>query len=177
MLFLAPLLICGAMAQDTPTINIGRPATTEEVRRWDQSVSGDGSGLPPGKGTVQEGQSLFAQKCAVCHGPTAEGGAEKSLAGGQGTLATLEPEKTIGSYWPFAPIVWDYINRAMPRFQEGTLKPDEVYSLTAFVLWRNGIIGESDVMDAQSLPKVRMPNRDGFLPAKPQWPVPKEDQY
>lgn len=97
--------------------------------------------------------------------------------GGKGTLAELSPKKTIGSYWPYATTVWDYINRAMPRMQEGTLTPNEVYSLTAYLLWRNEIIGENDVMDAQSLPKVRMPNRDGFLPAKPQWPVPKEDQY
>ena len=177
ILALLPALALPAVAQTTPTTNLGRPATAEEIQAWDISVGPPGKELPPGKGTPKEGAALFARKCAACHGPTGEGGAEKALVGGKGTLADLSPKRTVGSYWPYATTVWDYINRAMPRMQEGTLTPNEVYSLTAYLLWRNKIIGENDVMDAQSVPKVRMPNRDGFLPAKPQWPVPKEDQY
>ena len=176
-LLLLPALALPAAAQTTPTTNLGRAATAAEVQAWDISVGPDGTGLPPGSGTPKDGAAIFARKCAACHGPNGEGGAEKALVGGKGTLATNNPQKTIGSYWPFAPIVWDYINRAMPRFQEGTLSPDEVYSLTAFLLFRNGVIRENDVMDAKTLPKVQMPNRDGFLPAKPQWPVPKENRY
>lgn len=164
-------------AQTTPSIDLGRPATAEEIQAWDIAVGPDGENLPPGRGTAKDGAAIFARKCAACHGPNGEGASEKALVGGQGTLATLSPRKTIGSYWPFAPIVWDYINRAMPRFQEGSLTPDEVYSLTAFLLFKNGIIGENEVMDAKSLPKVQMPNRDGFLPAKPEWPVPREHRY
>jgi cytochrome c len=172
-----PALALPAAAQTTPTIDLGRAATAEEIQAWDIAVGPAGKELPPGSGTAKEGAAIFARQCAACHGPTAEGGSEKALVGGKGTLATLNPRKTIGSYWPFAPIVWDYINRAMPRFQEGTLSPNEVYSLTAFLLFRNGIIGENDVMNARTLPKVRMPNRDGFLPPKPEWPVPKEHRY
>ena len=162
-----------AVAQTaTPLINLGRPATAEEIRRWDIAVGPAGKELPPGSGTAQEGAKVFAQKCAVCHGPTAEGGVAKRLVGGKGTLNTLRPEKTVGAFWPFATTVWDYINRAMPQNQEGTLSANEVYAVTAFLLFRNEIIQESDVMDAKSLPKVQMPNRNGFIPAEPVWPEP-----
>jgi S-disulfanyl-L-cysteine oxidoreductase SoxD len=165
------------VAQTTPTIDLGRSARAEEIQKWDIAVGPDGENLPTGRGTAKDGAAIFGRKCAACHGPNGEGASEKALVGGKGTLATLSPRKTVGSYWPFAPIVWDYINRAMPRFQEGSLTPDEVYSVTAFLLFKNGIIGENDVMDAKSLPKVQMPNHNGFLPSKPQWPVPKEDRY
>jgi cytochrome c len=176
LLFL-PVLAMPAAGQTTPSTNLGRPATAEEIQAWDIAVGPTGKELPPGSGTAKDGAGIFGRRCAACHGPTGEGASEKALVGGKGTLDSLSPRKTIGSYWPYAPIVWDYINRAMPRFQEGSLTPNEVYSLTAYLLFRNGIIGENEVMDAQSLPKVQMPNRDGFLPAKPQWPVPKEDRH
>ena len=163
-------MILPALAQKATRItNIGRPATAEEIRAWDTAVSPDGKELPPGSGTVAEGAKIFAQKCAPCHGPNGEGAAAKVLVGGRGTLASPSPERTVGSYWPFATTVWDYINRAMPPMQEGTLKPAEVYALTAFLLYRNDIIQENDVMDAKSLPKIQMPNRNGFVPAVPVW--------
>jgi cytochrome c len=171
------MLALTAAAQTTPSTSLGRAATAEEIQAWDIAVGPDGENLPAGSGTAKDGAAIFARKCAACHGPNGEGASEKALVGGQGTLATLSPRKTIGSYWPFAPIVWDYINRAMPRFQEGSLTANEVYSVTAFLLFKNGIIGESAVMDEKSLPKVQMPNREGFLPAKPEWPVPKEHRY
>jgi cytochrome c len=129
--------------------------------------------LPPGSGTAKQGAPIYAAKCAQCHGPTGEGGIgtdsfhqrQLLLAGGKGTLATAHPLPSVGSFWPFATTIWDYINRAMPRGQGGTLSASEVYALTAFVLYQNDIIKEDDVMDAKSLPKVQMPNRNGFVPA------------
>lgn len=156
-----------AFAQAPDYANVGRAPTGEEVRAWNIAIGPEGKELPPGSGNAKEGAKIFAAKCAVCHGATAEGTQQgPRLTGGQGTLNTLQPVRTIGSYWPFATTVWDYINRAMPRNNEGTLHPDEVYSLTAFILFRNGIIQENEVMDAKSLPKVRMPNREGFIPQR-----------
>ncbi len=167
-LMLLPALTLPALAQTTPAMDLGRTATAEEIRAWDHSVGPEGKELPPGSGTAKQGAKVFAQKCAACHGPTGEGATAKALLGGKGTLNTLRPQKSVGSFWPFATTVWDYINRAMPQFQEGTLRPDEVYALTAFLLFRNGIVQESDVIDAKSLPKVQMPNRNGFVPAQPE---------
>ena len=159
-----------ALAQ-TPTYHLGRTPSTEEIRAWDIAISPDGKELPPGSGTAKEGAKVYAQRCAKCHGPTGTGSpaAPRPLVGGKGTFNTLHPVKTVGSYWPFATTVWDYTNRTMPRNQEGSLSADEVYALTAFVLYLNGIIQESDVMDGKSLPKVQMPNRNAFVPARPEW--------
>jgi len=177
LVLVTALAACVAALAQTPTYNLGRTPSAEEIQAWDLLVGWEGKELPPGSGTAQEGAKLYAQKCAACHGPT---GAEGSppppgqmrpsprLVGGRGTLNTPKPVKTVGSFWPFAPVVWDYINRAMPRGQEGSLRPNEVYALTAFLLYRNGIIQESEVLDAQSLPKIQMPNRNGFVPARPE---------
>lgn len=155
-----------ALAQTPSYQDLGKTPTAEEIQKWDISIGPDGKELPPGNGTPDEGAKIFAAKCAVCHGPDQKGTQlAPSLVGGNGTLTTLNPVRTVGNYWPFATTLWDYINRAMPRLQGNTLKPDEVYSLTAFLLYRNGIIQETDVMDAKTLPKVHMPNRDGFVPA------------
>jgi hypothetical protein len=117
--------------------------------------------------TAQEGAKIYASKCAACHGPALQGSPlGPRLMGGEGTFNTLYPVRTIGSYWPFATTIWDYINRAMPRNQEGSLGAGEVYALTAFLLYKNKIIQESDVIDARSLPRVKMPNRDGFVPQR-----------
>jgi len=140
----------------------------------DIAIDPEGKGLPAGSGTALEGSVLYAQQCAACHGQDLRGSdIGKPLAGGQGTLGSLKPVKTIGSYWPFATSIWDFINRAMPPNlynvpvePEQKLTADEVYSLTAFILNRNDIIGESDVIDANSLPKVQMPNRNGFVPSQ-----------
>jgi len=131
----------------------------------DIAIGTDGKELPPGSGNAKTGARLFAEKCAACHGENLEGSAQApALIGGVGTLASLHPKMTTGSYWPFATTIFDYIRRAMPRYQEGSLKTDEVYSLTAFILFRDEIIKEDDVIDAKSLPKIKMPNRDGFIP-------------
>jgi S-disulfanyl-L-cysteine oxidoreductase SoxD len=143
---------------------LGRTATDEETRAWNIDVSPTGEGLPPGRGTVQRGAEVYAAKCAACHGPTGKEGPKDRLVGGQGTLNTPKPIKTIGSYWPYATTVFDYINRAMPFTAPQSLAPDEVYSVTAWLLFQNGIIPEDAVMDAHTLPSVRMPNRDGFIP-------------
>jgi mono/diheme cytochrome c family protein len=167
-LVMASLLcfVCvGAQAQG-PTYNLGRTPTDGEIRAWDIAIGPAGKELPQGSGTAKEGAQIFGRKCAVCHGPNLEGSkAGPRLVGGQGTLATPHAVKTVGSYWPFATTIWDYINRAMPRLQEGSLSADEVYAVTAFLLYKNDIIKEGDVIDSKTLPKVQMPNRNGFVPA------------
>jgi hypothetical protein len=162
------LLVCGACWAQAPKYkNIGRSATPEEIRAWDISIGPSGKELPAGSGTAVEGAKIYAAKCAVCHGPGGEGSQMgMRLVGGQGTLKSPQAVMTIGSYWPFATTIWDIVNRAMPKGQGGSLSANEVYALTAFLLYRNDIIKESDVMDAKSLPKVQMPNRNGFIPTR-----------
>jgi mono/diheme cytochrome c family protein len=152
--------------------NLGHTAKAEEIRALDISVSPSGAGLPPGSGSATEGHSIYALRCAACHGGKGEGVAPyPPLAGGQGTLKTDKPLLTVGSYWPCATTVWDYIHRAMPADQPGSLSESEIYSLTAFVLALNGLVKEDDVLDAKTLPRVTMPNRDGFV-ADPRPDVP-----
>jgi cytochrome c len=156
-----------ARAQTPSYSNVGRTPSAEEIRSWDIAISLDGKELPPGSGTAKDGAALYAQKCAACHGPTLEGTAlGPRLVGGKGSLTTARPLRTIGAYWPFATSLWDYINRAMPRNNEGSLSPSDVYALTAFLLYKNDIVKESDTIDAKSLPKVQMPNRNGFIPQR-----------
>ena len=144
--------------------DFGRPATPAEIALWDIDVRADGKGLPPGSGTVAKGEQVFAENCAACHGDKGVGGMKDRLAGGQGTLASNAPVKTVGSFWPYATTLFDYIRRAMPYNEPKSLTADETYAVSAYILALNGIIGASDVLDAQSLPKVMMPNRDGFIP-------------
>jgi len=159
-----------ALAQAPSYSNVGRTPTKEEIQAWDISIGPDGKGLPVGQGTAKDGAPIFAAKCAVCHGPAAEGGKiGPRLVGGKAdleTLTTLRPVRSVGGYWPYATTVWDYINRAMPRNQAGTLSANEVYALTAFILAKSNIVQEDDVMDAKTLPKVQMPNRNGFVPQR-----------
>ncbi len=149
---------------------IGTPATKEEIQAEDISISREGKGLPPGSGSAKEGAEIFLAKCAVCHGPNGEGAkigpALVTDKNAHETLTTMKPVRSLGAYWPYATMVWDYIHRAMPRNQTGTLSTSEVYAVTAFILYKNGIIQEGDVLDAKTLPKVQMPNRDGFVPAR-----------
>jgi cytochrome c len=160
-------------AQDKPTnYGLGRTATEAEIAKWNLDVSPSGDGLPPGQGTVKHGAQLYAKKCAGCHGPTGVEGPMVPLVGGRGTLATPEPVKTVGSYWPQATTLYDYIYRAMPYTAPQSLTPDEVYSLVAWLLFRNGIVPERAIMDARTLPAVQMPNRLGFVP-DPRPDVPK----
>jgi cytochrome c len=133
------------------------------MRAWNLDVSPSGEGLPPGSGTVRDGATVYAAKCASCHGSTGQEGPQDRLVGGQGTLKTARPVKTIGSYWPYATTLYDYIYRAMPFTAPQSLEPDQVYALVAWLLFQNGIVPENTTLDARSLPLVRMPNRDGFV--------------
>jgi mono/diheme cytochrome c family protein len=150
--------------------NLGRPATAEQIVGWDISVGPDGAGLPPGKGTPATGAIVYEQKCQACHGAKGAGQPNDRLVGGQGTLASKMPVKTIGSYWPYATTVFDYVRRAMPYQQPQSLSNDEVYAVTAYLLNLNGIIGETDEMNAQTLPRVKMPNQSNFIVVYPSRP-------
>lgn len=154
----------GALLAQSPKYNVGRAPTPEEVKAFDISVAPDGTGLPEGSGTPAQGKDVYATKCAKCHGGQGQGGDEGALVGGQGTLNSAKPLKTVGSYWPYATTLFDYVNRAMPYKQPGTLTSNQVYAVVAHILQLNGIIGENSVMDAKSLPQVKMPNRNGFVP-------------
>jgi len=162
-------VLCGSffgltVAAQSPKYGLGRAPTEQEIRALGVAVAPDGTGLPAGSGTAVEGREVFAAKCVKCHGEKGEGGIGPLLVGGQGTLATAKPVKTVGSFWPYATSVWDYVNRAMPFNQPGTLTHAQVYAVVAYVLYLNGIVGETQVLDVKTLPKVRMPNRDGFVP-------------
>lgn len=157
------LIASAAVSAQSPPYGVGRPPTPEEIRALGSAIAPDGAGLPPGSGTVAQGRTLFAAQCARCHGPKGDGDVGPRLVGGQGTLATPRPLKTVGSFWPYATTLWDYVNRAMPFDRPGLLDPSEVYAAVAFVLNLNGIVGEDVVMNASTLPAVRMPNRDGFV--------------
>ena len=167
------LAATATLSAQSPRYQVGRPPTPEEIRELGSAIAPDGTGLPAGSGTVAAGREVFAAQCARCHGPSGEGDVGARLVGGQGTLATSRPLKTVGSFWPYATTLWDYINRAMPFDRPGLLQPAEVYAAVAYVLNLNGIIESDHVMDATSLPKVKMPNRDGFV-ADPRPDIPKE---
>lgn len=159
---LAVLPLSGAAAA-APPLELGHAPTPAELKAWDIDVRGDdGAGLPPGHGSVAQGATLFASKCASCHGSKGQGGTGPALAGGIGSLATGNPVKTVGSYWPWAPTLYDYIHRAMPFDAPQSLSADQTYAATAYVLRLNGLVPADAVMDARSLPKVVMPNRHGF---------------
>jgi len=158
----------GAIMAQSPTYKVGRPPTEAELRAWDNVVGTDGKELPPGSGSAVEGAKVYATKCIFCHGASLTEGPAPRLVGGVDSLSTRAPLLTVGSFWPYATTVWDYINRSMPQGAEGSLTPDQIYAVTAFVLYKNGIVKETDVLDAKSLLKVQMPNRDGFYPAKPE---------
>jgi hypothetical protein len=147
-----------------------KPVTQADIAAWDISIGPDGAGLPPGKGTVAQGETVYAAKCQACHAEKGAGGPNDRLVGGAGTIAPDKaPVKTVGSYWPYATTLFDYVRRAMPWDRPKSLTDDEVYAVAAYVLYLNGIIGQDEVLDAQSLPKVKMPNREGFT-AFPRWP-------
>ena len=154
--------------------SVGAPLSPEEIKSFDFIVGPEGKELPPGKGTAKEGAEIFGKRCAACHGPNGQGGAVQHLVLGGPGNPKLGPfkdtEKSALNYYPYPTIAWDYINRAMPANKPGSLTPDEVYAVVAFLYYRNGIIQETDVLDAKTLPKVEMPNRNGFVPAKPVWP-------
>jgi cytochrome c len=160
------------LAESPGHYGYGKAASPAEIAGWDIDVRGDdGAGLPPGKGSVAKGVEVYAEQCALCHGTFGEGeGRFPKLVGGIGTLKHDRPELTVGSYWPFAPTLWDYINRAMPMPAPHTLSADDVYALTAYILHLNDVVSSDFVADRDSLPKVKMPNRDSFV-----WIDPRPD--
>ena len=150
-----------AFAADAP--HFGAPADPARMKAWDISILPDGSNLPPGKGSVKEGEAIYAAKCQMCHGAEGKGQPADRLTGGIGTLNTAQPIKTVASYWPYATTVFDYIRRAMPVNHPHSLDDHEVYALVAYILSIDGIVKKDAVLDAKSLPKIKMPNRDGFI--------------
>lgn len=151
----------------TPSPDLGRTPSPAELAAIDISVAPDGRGLPPGSGTVEQGAAVYAAKCQACHGANGAGGPNDRLTGGIGSLASPRPVKTIASYWPYATTVFDYVRRAMPITAPQSLTNDEVYAVTAYLLSVDGIVPKDARLDAQSLPKVMMPNRDGFVSWEP----------
>ena len=157
------LLALVARPAGAQVYGLGQAATPSAIAAWNIDVGPDGAGLPKGSGSVVAGQAVYAAQCAACHGARGEGKPADALVGGRGTLASDKPIKTIGSFWPYATTVYDFINRAMPYNAPQSLRPDEVYAVTAYLLHLNGILPADAVLDAASLPRVRMPNRDGFV--------------
>jgi cytochrome c len=159
-------LVCAVLAAASMAaqdLRLGRPATAEDIRRVDADVLPDGRGLPPGSGNAEGGRAVYARHCASCHGASGSGGSADPLAGGRGSLATARPMKTVGSFWPYATTLWDYINRTMPYDRPGSLTADEVYAVTAFVLRLNEIVADRETLNEKTLAGIRMPNRDGFV--------------
>jgi S-disulfanyl-L-cysteine oxidoreductase SoxD len=156
------LVLSSAALAEGP--GLGRVATPDEIASWDVSIGPDGAGLPPGRGTPKQGETVFAEKCVACHGEKGAGKPNDQLVGGRGSLSGEQASvKTVGSFWPYATTLFDYVRRAMPLNAPKSLSNDEVYAVSAYILQLNGIIGEADAMDAQTLPQVQMPNRDGFI--------------
>jgi len=152
-----------ALAQEAP--RFGQPISPADIAPWDISIDPDGARLPTGRGSAVQGEPVYVSKCQSCHGEKGAGKPNDALVGGIGSLAAGKPPvKTVGSYWPYATTLFDYIRRAMPFQEPKSLSADEVYAVSAYILHLNGLVGADDVLDAQSLPKVRMPNRDGFVP-------------
>lgn len=156
---LASSLVSPVLAEE-----FGRPARPDEIELWDIDVRSDGKGLPEGSGTVAQGKAIFEDNCSGCHGTRGQDGIKDRLVGGQGTLASENPIKTVGSFWPYATTLFDYIHRAMPYQAPGSLGVDDTYAVAAYLLSLNGISPMDGKLDKQSLPKVQMPNRNGFVP-------------
>jgi S-disulfanyl-L-cysteine oxidoreductase SoxD len=160
--WLVVLVRCGAALAESP--NLGKAASPEEIASWDISIGPDGAGLPSGGGTPQQGEQVYLTKCLACHGEKGSGKPNDQLVGGLGSLGPDQaPVKTVGSFWPYATTLFDYVRRAMPLNESKSLRDEEVYAVVAYILLLNGVIGENDTIDAQTLPAVRMPNRDGFV--------------
>jgi len=151
----------GDPAGDAP--HLGIPMSHDEVAKWDLTIFPDGRGLPPGHGTAKEGRQIYERQCASCHGDEGQGATAEELVGEPTPPTVDNPSKAIGSYWPFAPTIFDFIRRGMPPAAPGSLSADQIYAVTAYLLAANKIIGETDEINAKTLPKVKMPNRDGFV--------------
>ena len=162
----AILVAAPAVATGGTVPDFGRAPSAAELQLWDIDVLPDGRGLPPGSGSVAQGRDTFQANCEACHGVAGAGGPKDRLVGGQGTLASAKPIKTVGSYWPYATTLFDYIRRAMPYQAPGSLSADETYGVVAYLLNLNGIVPEGARVGRNDLAAIRMPNRDGFLPDK-----------
>src|SRR6266850_569182 len=161
--FAVAMLLCAARAEAQSPYGIGRVTPPAEIAGWNIDVGGDGSNLPPGSGSVSHGREVFDQQCAACHGARGEGGIGDQLVGGQGTLATPKPVRTVGSYWPYAPTLFDYIRRAMPQNAPQSLSNDDVYAVSGYVLNLNGLLPADATLDARTLGAIKMPNRSMFV--------------
>jgi mono/diheme cytochrome c family protein len=157
------LVACTSGYQSTGPVGLGKSVTESQIKAWNIDIGPSGAGLPVGSGTAATGEIIYQQKCSSCHGDKGQGGIANRLVGG-GNLNTDKPVKTVGSFWPYATTIFDYVKRAMPHQAPQSLTDDQVYALTAYILYMNKIISKDEVMDAKSLPLVRMPNRDGFIP-------------
>lgn len=146
---------------------LGTAVSEADLKAWDLSVHPDGTNLPPGSGTPAQGAKIYVEKCAGCHGPNGKGGPNAPLVGGAPLTNGINTPKTIANFWPYSTTIFDFTRRAMPWVQPRTLTDDEVYALTAYLLALNKLIGENDVMNAETLPRVKMPNREGFIPKFP----------
>src|SRR5260221_6188979 len=156
-------LACATPVQAQSPYGIGRAATPAEIAGWNIDVDRDGNNLPPGSSTVSHGREVFDQQCAACHSAKGEGGIGDQLVGGQGTLATPKPVRTVGSYWPYAPTLFDYIRRAMPRNAPQSLSSEDVYAVSAYILNLNGLIPNDATLNAKTLSATKMPNRSMFV--------------
>jgi cytochrome c len=161
--FAVVALACATSAQAQVPYGIGRAATPAEIAGWNIDIDRYGNNLPPGSGSVGHGREVFDQQCAACHGAKGEGGVGDRLVGGQGTLATPDPVKTVGSYWPYAPTLFDYIRRAMPQNAPQSLSNDDVYAVSAYILNLNGLLSAEETLDARTLSAIKMPNRNMFV--------------
>jgi S-disulfanyl-L-cysteine oxidoreductase SoxD len=185
--FLLPVMILAiplaalAQSQSRAYPNVGTPLSQADIQTFDRMIGPEGKELPPGRGTAKEGAAIYAKRCEVCHGKNGENPLMRSLvigSPGKPYRGTYYGEERNGpSYYPYATIAWDYINRAMPVPNPGSLTPNEVYALVAVLFYWNGIINENDVMDEKTLPKVQMPNRNGFVPAVPVYPPEKKPSW
>src|SRR6202166_5174222 len=161
---LAIVVLAGAIsAQAQSRYGIGRPAASAEIAGWNIDIDRYGNNLPPGSGSVGRGHEIFDQQCSACHGASGEGGIGDQLAGGQGTMASKKPIRTVGSYWPYAPTLFDYIRRAMPQNAPESLSNDDVYAVSAYILSLNGLLSAEAILDARTLSEVKMPNRKMFV--------------
>jgi len=165
LLAVAAALAFGSATANAETPKLGTPITEQDIAAWDIAAMPNGAGLPPGSGTAVQGAKVFAEKCSVCHGEGAKGGpvARAPLFGGRPITDGIDTPKTIGNFWGHATTVFDFTRRAMPFSAPRTLTPDDIYATTAYLLYLNKIIGENEVMDAKTLPAVKMPNRDNFI--------------
>ena len=163
VLLLAAILSPSAQSQNHGPYGLGRTATPAEIAGWNIDIDSKGSNLPSGSGSVNKGHEIYDQQCAVCHGAKGEGGAADKLVGGQGTLATDNPVKTVGSYWPYATTLFDYIRRAMPHTAPQSLSNEDVYAVSAYIPHLNGLLPADGRLDAHSLVAILMPNRGNFI--------------